>query len=311
MSTPTARILIAAMICLHAALVTAKNSPKKPVAVAVLDFSATDEELKGNGANAAALMTSLLSTDDQLVMVERAELSKVLAETELSLSGTVSADSAVKIGQLTGAKILVTGRMFSSGIENYLVTKVISAETGRVFGQSTKYGESESYNTGVEALAKQISETISKKATDLLPKAESPEERVARLKKAVHGKKLPKVFVSIPEEHLSRGVPDPAAQTEIQKTLQDVGYPLAANSESADCVITGEAISELGGRREGLVSCRARVEIKISHKDSPNEISVDRQTSVSIDLAETIAGKSALQEAGARLGDRLAVNLSR
>lgn len=311
MNNPTARILVVATICLHAALVTAKNTPQKPVTVAVLDFSAPDEEVKGKGADAAALMTSLLSTDEQLVLVERAELSKVLAETELSLSGTVSADSAVKIGQLTGAKILVTGRMFTSGSESYLVTKVISAETGRVFGQSTKFGESESYHAGVEALAKQISETISNKATDLLPKAESPEERIARLRKAVHGKKLPKVYVSISEEHITRSVPDPAAQTEIQKTLQDVGYPLAANSESADFIVTGEAISELGGRREGLISCRARVEIKISRKDSPNEIAVDRQTSVSIDLAETIAGKSALQDAGARLGDRLVVILSR
>ena len=45
-------------------------------------------------------------------MVERAELEKILGEQELGLSGTVSADTAAKVGNLTGAKVLVTGRVF-------------------------------------------------------------------------------------------------------------------------------------------------------------------------------------------------------
>ena len=44
-----------------------------------------------------------------MILVERAELEKVLGEAELGLSGTVSPETAARIGHLTGAKVLVTG----------------------------------------------------------------------------------------------------------------------------------------------------------------------------------------------------------
>ncbi len=308
---------IARFSLLHAIVLLSAGSawsqqqpPTQPLTIAVLDFATTGEALAEKGGEAAALLTGLLSANADLVLVERAELGKVLAESELSLSGTVSADSAAKVGQLTGAKILVSGRMFTSGKQNYVVTKVISAQTGRVFGQTAKYTDSEGYGAGIEALAAAISTTLAEKGDELLPKTETADERLARLRKLVAGKALPRVYVDIPEEHLSRRVPDPAAQTEIQKTLQDVGYPLAATSEAADVSITGEAFSEAAGRRAGLVSCRARVEIKIARKTSKDELTVDRQTSVAVDLAENIAGKSALQSAGLQLGERLVLALA-
>jgi hypothetical protein len=292
-----------------------QEKPGKPVpkllTVAVLDFAVTTEEFKDKGGEAAALLIGLLTANEKLVLVERADLAKVLAESEMSLSGTVSADSAAKVGQLTGAKILVTGRIFTAGEQNYVVTKVISAETGRVFGQTAKFTGGEGYGAAVEALAGQISGTIADKTGELIPKIETAEDRLARLRKSVAGKALPKVFVEITEEHLTRRVPDPAAQTEIQKTLQDVGFPLVANSEAADVVITGEAFSEAAGRRGGLVSCRARVEIKISDKAQKDKLQVDRQTSVAVDLAENVAGKSALQSAGSQLSDRLVASLAK
>ena len=81
--------------------------------------------------------------------------------------------------------------------------------------------------------------------------------------------------------------------------------------DAADVVITGEAFSEAAGRRGGLVSCRARVEIKISDKAQKDKLQVDRQTSVAVDLAENVAGKSALQSAGSQLSDRLVASLAK
>ena len=288
------------------------NAPAyQPLTVAVLDFSTSTEELKGKGGEAASLLAGLLTANENLVLVERAELASVLAESEMTLSGTVSAESAAKVGQLTGAKVLVTGRMFASGDENYLVTKVISAETGRVYGQTAKYTEGSGFGGAVESAARQISQQLAENVGELLAKTESADERIARLRKSVAGKTLQKVFVEIPEEHLTRRVPDPAAQTEIQKILQDVGYTLVTSSEAADVVITGEAFSEAAGRRGGLVSCRARVEIKITSKESKDRLTIDRQTAVAVDLAENIAGKAALQSAGSQIGDRLAIALAK
>jgi len=58
-------------------------------------------------------------------------------------------------------------------------------------------------------------------------------------------------------------------------------------------------------RKGNLVSCRARVEIKVRDKATGQLLAVDRQTSVAVDLSEQIAGKTALQQAAAELAERV------
>ena len=69
--------------------------------------------------------------------------------------------------------------------------------------------------------------------------------------------------------------------------------------------IIGEAFSEFGMRKGNLQSCRARIEIKARDVASGNIISVDRQTSVAVDLAEHVAAKTALQNGADELASRL------
>lgn len=272
--------------------------------VAILDFEASGE-LEGQGPDAASLLAGLLSAESNLYLVERAELDKILSEAELTLAGAVSTDSALEIGQLTGAKVLVMGRMFSAGATNYAVAKVISTETGRVFGCTAKFGKGQTFADGIEILAANVTEVLQKKSADLVAKNETADERLQRLKKLIVGKDLARVFVQVPETHLTRTIPDPAAETEIRKTLQDLGFVLADNQASADVLITGEAFSENAGRRANLISCRARVELLIRRKAKPDDILVERQTSVAIDLSENVAAKSALQDAGSKVAERL------
>src|SRR5580700_8098456 len=84
------------------------------LSVAVFDFESKDEGVRDMGPKAATLINAELSANPQIVTVERAELEKVLSEHELGLSGAVSPDSAAKVGNLTGAKVLVTGRIFET-----------------------------------------------------------------------------------------------------------------------------------------------------------------------------------------------------
>jgi curli biogenesis system outer membrane secretion channel CsgG len=82
--------------------------------VAIFDFESKDEGLRDAGPKVAALINANLSATPQIITVERAELEKVLGEQELGLSGTVAPETAAKVGHLTGAKILVTGRVFKN-----------------------------------------------------------------------------------------------------------------------------------------------------------------------------------------------------
>ena len=85
--------------------------------VAVFDFESKDEGVRDLGPKVATLLNANLSAEPQIITVERAELEKVLGEQELGLSGTVSPDTAAKVGHLTGAKVLVTGRVFKADKE--------------------------------------------------------------------------------------------------------------------------------------------------------------------------------------------------
>ena len=90
------------------------------------------------GPKVATLLNANLSAEPQIITVERAELEKVLGEQELGLSGTVSPDTAAKVGHLTGAKVLVTGRVFKADKELMMVAKIIGTETSRVYGELVK-----------------------------------------------------------------------------------------------------------------------------------------------------------------------------
>lgn len=285
-----------------------------PLPTAVFDFQAADRSLEKKGAEVGVLLNALLSTNPEVFLVERQEVEKILGEQEFGLSGTVSPESAAKVGALVGAKVLVTGRVFESGGKGYLVAKVIGTETGRVFGEMATTPSLDTLEAPVAQLAEKIAATLAKQSSALVAKVESPEARIERLKKLVSGKKLPAVLVTIPEQHLARPVIDPAAQTELLKTLQEVGFETVTADKTASrtdiVTITGEAFSEFGMRRGNLVSCRARIEVTV--KDASGKLlASDRQMDVAVDIAEHIAGKKALESAALKLADRLVSKLAR
>src|SRR5437016_9097940 len=83
-----------------------------PPSVAIFDFESKEEAIKDLGPKVATLLNARLSADPNLILVERTELEKALGEQELGLSGTVSSETAAKVGHLTGAKVLITGKVF-------------------------------------------------------------------------------------------------------------------------------------------------------------------------------------------------------
>ena len=67
-------------------------------------------DIKGNvGSNIADLLTSRLFESDQLDVVDRSNLSRIMREHELNMSGVINNDTAVKIGKLVGASALIVG----------------------------------------------------------------------------------------------------------------------------------------------------------------------------------------------------------
>lgn len=286
--------------------------PPAPLTTAVLDFQTTGEEMASAGAEAASLLAARLSAEPGLILVERQELEKLLGEQELGLSGTVDPATAAKVGALTGAQVLVTGRLFQSGEKYCLVAKIMGTETSRVFGETAFFPDLTSLDQAIGELAPKIAAVIGKRSAELVAKAEDPAARVERLRQLLAGKPLPTISVSISEEHIGRRVSDPAAETEMQLTLRKAGLEVLdpKSGKNADVTVVGEAFSEFGARRGNLISCRARVEVKVTDRRSGELLLADRQTDVAVDLAEHIAAKKALENAAAKLVDRIVQRLA-
>lgn len=285
--------------------------PSKVVSVAVLNFEASDE-LKEMVPNIRSLLDAMLSTKESVMLVERAEIDKLLSEQELGLSGAVNQATAAKIGELTGANVIVTGRVFRVDRELFVVAKIMGVDTSRVFGESVSMPAGESVSKLVTALSDKIAETVVTKADSLLAPAHDEVNVVALLKKVVEGKKLPVVSIAIAEQHVGRVVPDPAAETELKLILGQLGFQLVEptkNDLKADVLITGQAVSEFGMRKGNLVSVKGRVEISAVQSGTNRVLAADRETRSVIDLSEEIGGKTALQIAASQLALRLVPKL--
>jgi len=278
---------------------------------AVFPFETSTKETQAQGTEAATLLQAYLSASPNLVPVERAQVDTVLGELGIGLSGLADPATTAKAGQLLGAKVLITGRLITTGDNRVLVAKIISTETSRVFGVTTTFKDPSGLPGAAEELAKKIDTLITERANDLTAKTVTREERIAALKKLVAGRTdLPVVRVSITEQHLGRPVLDPAAQTELENILQQLGFKVLAQSDASEnYFIQGEAFSEPSIRRGDLVACRARIEIKITQTGSPILVLADRENTSMVDVAEHVAGKRALEAGALSLAERIVPKL--
>jgi len=141
-----------------------------------------------------------------------------------------------------------------------------------------------------------------------------------------------RIAVVIPEVLIRRQVPDPAGETKIIQTLIDAGYkPLeqsriaylrytpevAAAIEDAtaaatlarklkvDVIIIGEAFGEEARRSAGFQSWRARLEARAIYADTQEIICALSEYGSGADISNAVAGKKALENAGAKVGELL------
>ena len=277
--------------------------------VAVLPFQDRSSEVAGYGKTVADILFVHLITNPAIVLVDREDLDTVLKEQEMNISGVVNPAQATQIGQIIGAKILVTGSVLRVDETVYLVAKIIGTETTRVLGASVNGNVDDPIDKMTERLAKDVVDVILQESGKLVAKPPTRENRIAALKEKIKDKTLPTLMITIPEVHLSRQVSDPAAETELSVFCTELGFTVldkkGNTKRESDIVFIGEAFSERGMGIGNLISVKARVEVKAIDRKSGKVIAIDRQTTVAVDLAETIAAKNALQQAGAALAERM------
>jgi curli biogenesis system outer membrane secretion channel CsgG len=80
-------------------------------------------------------LISSITTDGRLVVVDRQNIQILQSELEFQMSGDVSDETAQRIGQMTGAEIIISGGFSQIGSEYRLSIRAIGVETGRVMLQ--------------------------------------------------------------------------------------------------------------------------------------------------------------------------------
>lgn len=288
-----------------------KEKDKTPTVypTAILGFDERGMGAKELGPKVADLLFARLVAKPELYLVDRAEIKKTLEEQALNITGAVKADEATKVGQLTGAKILVTGSVMQVDKKIFLVAKIIGTETTRVLGATVDGKVGDDLAPMVEKLGDAVAEVVEKQSEKLVPKVAAVKDRVAALNEKLKNATRPSVIITVSERHIGAPAVDPAAQTEIGLLCKGTGFdvidPEAGTKGQADVQIVGEGFSEVAGRVGGLVSVKARVELKAVDRKTGKVLATDRQTALVVDLTEQIAGKAALQEAAAALTERV------
>ncbi len=112
-------------------IVLSANFVSAAETIAILDFKSllADEDL---GVAVAEILKTELAGFGEYAIIERGMLEQILEEQALQLSGAVDTNTAVTVGKLVGASVVVTGSIVKTGDMYTINSRFIEVETGIV-----------------------------------------------------------------------------------------------------------------------------------------------------------------------------------
>jgi len=102
--------------------------------IAVIEFSDLEGNVTQFGKYLAEELITRLFRTRKFEVVERQLLNKVLSEQKLGITGLIDDESAIAIGKLLGVDAIVSGTITDLGKSLKVNARIISTETGKVFG---------------------------------------------------------------------------------------------------------------------------------------------------------------------------------
>ncbi len=103
--------------------------------IAIFDFKGAVRSNYDKGKKFSLLLFSKLSAYNNIKMVERQQLNKLLKERKLNRSGLVDL-KYLEIAKLLNADFIITGRLFEDGDNKIINLKLTRCSDGTIFGKS-------------------------------------------------------------------------------------------------------------------------------------------------------------------------------
>jgi hypothetical protein len=123
---------LCAALCLFVLCALSSHAADKKT-LAVMNFESTGDSNELAIAVSEIVRSEIAAMEKiPYVVVERAMLNSVMKEQELSLTGVVSEDRAVKVGRLLSAENLVMGKIIVLGSQYRVTARIVETETSVV-----------------------------------------------------------------------------------------------------------------------------------------------------------------------------------
>jgi hypothetical protein len=289
----------------------------RAIRVAVFDVDCQREVIV-EGTAVTDQVNTVLAALPQVTLVNRDQIKKVAEEQQMTLSGLVDNAAAVKVGKMLSAQYVVVGRASKIGQQFYLVLKIVDVQTTVQTTVSAKAPAESGFQAVLERLDKPLADSVRRLQR---PTIETEDAAIAELRKLADRLAGKTLLVAVEETHVGRPLRDPAAQMAVMQRLRNLGLsvivpkdPVPGWKESLlqtgrygeqkiDFLLEGEGTSAFAAQIQGLTSCRARVELRLVAVPGRSIAITDRGVAAGVDLAEALAAKTALEEAGVQAAD--------
>ena len=205
---------------------------KIPVAIASFSSAANVREADTvRRALADGLINALAQREDVRV-VERERIAEALQDLRMSSEGLIDQATALQLGKMTGARVIVTGNILQIDDELVITARLINTETSELVATRAT-GSRGNLLAVVDELAAGVAERLALDGQSTLARADDRDaERTNAQRQALQdqlkGLERPRLLVLLPESHLNRIVPDPAGETELVEWLLACGFPVAS-----------------------------------------------------------------------------------
>jgi len=122
------------MFALQILLSLASLSPASPMQLAILNFDNLTQQPEYDYLSSAIpqLLITDLKPSKQIQLIERSQLEKILQEMQLGQTGAIDEQTAIKVGQMTGADHLLLGTIFLSDDQLRFDARVIETSSSKI-----------------------------------------------------------------------------------------------------------------------------------------------------------------------------------
>jgi len=128
---PLLKLTMLILLIFTTAAVSISAEPQR-LSVLYFNNNSGDENLSWLQKGLTDMLLTDLALSDQIRVIEREELEKIIAEQKFSLSGIADDDHSLEIGKLLSAELLITGSFISTGGRLRIDGKILDTETGEL-----------------------------------------------------------------------------------------------------------------------------------------------------------------------------------